>query len=161
VRDHARRKAVLFGVLVLTTLALGWILFMSHSSGPRAAHPPRAPKPDAALLPNSVPTALGPEQTAPVDEKGSAPEGQVEVTLAPGKQPGPACRADDDCTGAHSPDCVRARCIDRHCIYDDSSCGCATNEACDDSDPCTRDLCFSRTRKCIHIEEGCDKKAAP
>ncbi|HXS16951.1 MAG TPA: hypothetical protein VN764_07170, partial [Polyangiaceae bacterium] len=92
------------------------------------------PAPSTASAPGLVPSAAPALKAAPVQAQ---------------------CEHDSDCLGPHSAACVRAHCVDHHCVYDERSCACRDNAQCDDGDPCTRDLCFSRTNACIHVEEGC------
>lgn len=72
------------------------------------------------------------------------------------KTPGPACSQASDCRGPKTADCIAATCEAGHCVFDRSSCECVDDSECDDGLECTRDLCFARTRKCIHIRSACE-----
>lgn len=67
-----------------------------------------------------------------------------------------ACKVDSDCRGPKTPDCVTASCTESKCVIDSSQCSCQTSADCDDTNPCTRDLCFARTRKCVYVPQECD-----
>lgn len=65
------------------------------------------------------------------------------------------CTTDEDCTGPRQAECKQLTCDEGRCVTDLSRCECTTHADCEDHDPCTRDHCFARTKKCIHIEQEC------
>lgn len=75
--------------------------------------------------------------------------------------PEPECSSSADCFGPRSADCVVARCVAERCVYDRGRCECTEDQQCDDNDTCTRDLCYARTNKCVHIKEGCAESPTP
>ena len=70
--------------------------------------------------------------------------------------PAPECVVKADCLDPRAPACIVAACTNNQCQLDFSACGCRTNTDCDDGRTCTRDLCFSSTLSCIHIESDCE-----
>lgn len=135
-------------VLVLSSvLLLGVVLFFTREK-PQGLHTVPSVKPEKAPSDNAPPT---PASTAP-----SAAVSLQPSALPPTAAVRPAqCQRDSECLGPHSADCVRAHCVDHRCVYDDRACACQNNAQCDDGNPCTTDLCFSRTNACVHVEEGC------
>jgi hypothetical protein len=63
-----------------------------------------------------------------------------------------SCHHDDECRGPKTATCVVPKCVQGACKYDPSACECDGPEDCDDGEPCTNDVCFSSTRKCVHVQ---------
>jgi hypothetical protein len=63
-----------------------------------------------------------------------------------------SCQSDDECRGPKTATCVVPKCMQGQCKYDNSTCECDGPEDCDDGEPCTSDVCFSSTRKCVHVQ---------
>ena len=115
-------------------------------AAPRTQAPPSRP---------ATPTQPEPEPSLGEPPPTRAPEEQ-RPEPAEKEPPGPACTRSEDCRGPKSADCVVASCESGHCVFDRSSCECALDAECDDGVECTRDLCFSATKKCIHMRSACD-----
>lgn len=146
IKTRRRVGALVVGIALL--LLGGFFLLDRPARGPSRSSepPPRIDVTEDAV--SWTPAERGPVAREPLPSATS-----VARTVPPA--PTHQCSRDQDCTGPHSPDCVRARCVDRACRYDRSSCACIANEQCDDADPCTTDLCFARTNACVHVQEGC------
>lgn len=117
------------------SLALGAHDNKDKVTGSAASYEPTTPSKPS---PGSVIEPASPRLPTPASEESKA-----------------ECRRDEDCDGPRLADCIRPVCQERKCTYDRSTCECLTNDECDDGEPCTRDLCFSSTKACIHIRETC------
>lgn len=73
----------------------------------------------------------------------------IEAAIVPTARP--QCSRDDECRGPKQAECTEVKCLQGQCIYDETHCECLGAEDCDDGDPCTRNHCFSSTKKCIYI----------
>jgi hypothetical protein len=63
----------------------------------------------------------------------------------------PQCSSADECRGPKHAECIEVKCLQGRCVYDEGHCECVSAEDCDDGNPCTRNHCFSSTKKCIFI----------
>ena len=149
-----RTKYVVIGIIggLIVTIAVVYIVMfknLAETVERDAAHP--AVEESASSQTQSEmdePRAAVPKGTLQQVTSGEASE----PSTAP---PAPQCTVDKDCDGPKLADCIAFRCVENVCVFDRSNCECTRNDQCDDNIPCTRDLCFSSTMKCIHIDEAC------
>ncbi len=129
-------RLVMLGVAATVGL-VGWYLW----TGVRTPeNPPATPHFEATQQPPTRPQSPAPSAVPP--RTGSPENASV-------------CRTDADCLGPRHADCTKATCRDGQCLYDRSQCDCESASDCDDGDPCTKNHCFARTKKCIFIPGEC------
>ncbi|MBN2716208.1 MAG: hypothetical protein JXX14_10165 [Deltaproteobacteria bacterium] len=154
----ARTKYIVAGIVgtLIIVIAVTYITTVRRlmvSAGNEETHPlPEAPALPQAPVKSSHSVAAVPAgpATLPPEETDAIETPDTATLLS-----GPQCVVDGDCRGPKQADCVSSKCVENTCQYNHSACECTGNDQCDDNIPCTRDLCFSSTMKCIHIEDAC------
>jgi hypothetical protein len=152
------RRALATVALVALGSVLGVVALTSTSGEDApATHPASSNEPSAAA---DAPRAVTPPPEPPVSANTASASARVNVEPPPEPNAEPnadECARDSDCNGPKVADCVRASCVSGKCLVDRSACECRSNDECDDGRDCTRDLCFSSTHKCIHIDDACKR----
>jgi hypothetical protein len=135
---------VLFGCLAMVVLVR------------RGGTPPllETPQSDQSYPTNSTELEL---VSAPETPRASSLSPRKEVRQVAADDSTRECSSNQDCWGPKQAECVVASCKKGHCVADSSACACQTDSECSDDDPCTRDVCFSNTKKCIHVAQDCDQ----
>lgn len=159
-QDHSKARALALGGCIILSLALAMYLRSLQEEPSFEDREETIRENDSVKVRSSIPMARAelPQENRqePRADKPSHRENSVTADANETSKGGAACQEDTDCHGPKTADCVRASCRDGRCVTDHSRCGCRTNSDCDDRDPCTRDLCFARTLKCVHMPQKCN-----